>query len=247
MPESDKTELSAEIERLYEVFRTYAPPAHPAYCTHCVSDAEDAVLHSVPLRQLSTKELTRYSVKAISTWGTVEQFKYLLPRLFDLVVEGGFRYNPEILFKKPRYGGFVSWPHPEQEAVGAYCGALWRYALANHPLTDYLPQFASIDECLCSVAQIIDDLHPLLQFWESETAAATLHLGDFVAENASALLAGRLSNAFWDERPEQVRQVVNWFSTLDYAVVLDLAELGTLPREVAKEVVQAVKRRIKAR
>ena len=56
MPERDKTELSAEIERLYEVFRPYVPPPHPTYCTHCVSDAEDAVLHTVWLKEGSLTE-----------------------------------------------------------------------------------------------------------------------------------------------------------------------------------------------
>lgn len=246
MRENDKTALSAQIGRLYEVFSVYAPPLHPAFCSHCVSDIEDAVLHTVPLRQLSAEELRRYSLKAISTWGTVEQFKYLLPRLFELVVDEGFGYNPEILFKKPRYGNFVSWPLPEQEALTEYCGALWHYALSHHPLNDFLPQFSSIDECLCSVAQIVDNLHPLLRLLESDATPVTLHLGDFVAENASDLLAGSLSNPFWKERPEQMKQVVGWFSSLDSSALLDLAELGTLPREVAKEVVQAVQRRTKS-
>jgi hypothetical protein len=245
MDSSEEAGLARAVERLYEVFSPYTPPRHPAFCTHCVSDAEDAILHSKPLRQLSRKELARFSFKAISTWGTVEQFKYLLPRLFELTLQEGFGYNPEILFKKPRYGDFASWPELEQKALRAYCDALWRFALAHYPLTDLLQGFASIGDCLCSVAQIVDDVHPLLQVWNSETESATLHLSDFIVENAWALKANKLSNAFWDERPEQVKQIVDWFATLEFAVLLDLAELSTLPREVAIEVVQAVRRRTK--
>ena len=190
----EKLELTASIERLYEVFRPYTPPAHPSFCAHCVSDAEDAVLHTKPLRKLSAQDLGRYSFKAISTWGTVEQFKYLLPRLFELVTGEGFGYDPEILFKKPRYGDFASWPETERQALYAYCDSLWHFSLAHHPLIDYLPVFVNIEDSLCSVAQIVDDLNPLLQLWESATTSATLHLADFASENVSTLLAsGTLS------------------------------------------------------
>jgi hypothetical protein len=159
---------------------------------------------------LSAQELKRYSFKAISTWGTVEQFKYLLPRLFELVVYEGFGYNPEILLKKPRYGGLASWPETERRALSGYCSALWRFSLARHPLIDYLPAFGNIEDSLCSVAQIVDDLNPLLQLWDSETTTAKLHLADFAAENASTLSAnGAISDAFWKERPEQAKQVAN--------------------------------------
>jgi hypothetical protein len=43
--------------------------------------------------------------------------------------------------------------------------------------------------------------------------------------------------------PEQVKQVADWFLTRDFADILDLAELGTLPADVAVELAQAVRRR----
>src|SRR5215831_4487133 len=228
MSDNDRIELASAVEDLYEAFRPYPPTAHPTFCTHCVTDVEDSVLRSKPLRELSAQELRRYSFKALSTWGTVEQFKYLLPRLFEVVIQEGFGYDPEILFKKPRYGDFASWPHNEQRALFAYCDALWRYSLAHHPLIDHLPAFVNIEDSLCSVAQVIDDLRPLLQLWDSDTTSATLHLADFAAENASMLSTGTLSNAFWNERPEQVKQIADWFLNKDFATILDLAELGTL-------------------
>lgn len=67
---------------------------------------------------------------------------------------------------------------------------------------------------LCSVAQIVDDLHSLLSLLDSEATSATLHLADFAAENASTLLAsGTLSKGLWAERREQVKQVADWFLT----------------------------------
>ena len=240
----DKVELNSAIERLYEVFGKYSALVHPSYCTHCVTEAEDLALRTKPLRELSANELRRYSFKAISTWGTVEQFKYLLPRLFQLVIEDKFAYSPEILFKKPRLGEFASWPDPERNALNAYCNVLWRYALTKYPLLDHVRSFGSIDDCLCSVAQLVDDLDPTLRIWDTGTKTNTLHLADFAAENSSPLLENRrLSNTFWDERPQQMKQVVDWFLTRDFAVVFDLVELGTMPHEFREELVQAVRRR----
>jgi hypothetical protein len=198
-----------------------------------------------PLRELNADELARYSWRAISTWGTVEQFKYLLPRLFETVVFDGHSYYPEVLFKKPRLGGLNTWPSDEQAALNSYCDALWRYALARHPLSDALPSFASIDDCLCSIAQITDDLSSVLNLWDADkTSAATLHLVDFAAENASYLREmHRLSNAFWDERRAQMQQVVEWFLTRDFAVVFDVATGATTSADLRDELTRAIARR----
>jgi hypothetical protein len=210
-----------------------------------VNDAEDKMLRLKPLRGLNADELARYSWKAISTWGTVEQFKYLLPRLFETVVSDRDRYYPEVLFKKPRLGGLNTWPSEEQAALNSYCEALWRYALAHHPLSDTLPSFASIDDCLCSVAQIADDLSPMLNLWDSDkTSAATFHLVDFAAENASYLREmRRLSSAFWEERSAQMQQVVDWFLTRDFALVFDVATATTTSVDLRDELTRAIVRR----
>jgi hypothetical protein len=103
---SERARLELAIRGLYQVFGRYQAPADSSFCRHCVQSAEAELIVSKPLRQLSAHELARYSFKAISTWGTVDQFKYLLPRLFETVVFEPYRYDPEVLFKKPQYGGY---------------------------------------------------------------------------------------------------------------------------------------------
>jgi len=245
MTTAGNTSLKSAIERLYVVFGNYRPPIHPTYCSHCVKDDEDRVLRLKPLRELNADQLVRYSWKAISLWGTVEQFKYLLPRLFETVALDKTGYTPEVLFKKPRLGGFNTWANEEQAALNSYCEALWRYALAHHALGDALPSFPSIGDCLCSIAQIIDDLAPVLNVWDSDrTSAATRHLVDFAVENASHLREKhKLSNSFWDERPGQMQQVVDWFLTRDFALVFDTTTKATTPWEFRDELTRAIVRR----
>jgi len=152
---NDRANLDSAIRHLYEVFGKYRSDTEPSFCKHCVTDEEDLRLRSKPLRELTADDLARYAWKAISTWGTVEQFKYLLPRLFETVTTSKFRCDTEVLFKKPRLAGVDGWPEAEKAVLNTYCDALWHYALAHHPLAGTLPSFPSIDDCLCSIGQIV--------------------------------------------------------------------------------------------
>ena len=203
-------------------------------------------MRSKPLRELTADDLARYAWKAISTWGTVEQFKYLLPRLFETVTTSKFRCDTEVLFKKPRLAGVDGWPEAEKAVLNTYCDALWHYALAHHPLTGTLPSFPSIDDCLCSIGQIVDDLSPLLAAWDSiRSTAATFHLIEFASENASSLREIRqLSNAFWKERPTQMQQVVDWFFSHEFALPFDIATQTTTAWELRDDLTKAIQRRL---
>jgi len=236
--------LQGAIESLYVAFGQYQMPTTSTYCKHCVTDAEDKRLRSTPLKQLTQEDVARYSFKAISTWGTVEQFKHMLPRLFEIVATERYRYNPEVLFQKPRLGGLPTWPEPEQRALLNFCVALWQEALSHHPLIERLPSFASIDDCLCSIGQILDDLKPLLNSWNENTSStATLHLVDFAIENACALREGRgLSNAFWDTRRVQMQQVAEWFLAQEFALALRDVEKATPMADFREDLRNAILR-----
>jgi hypothetical protein len=238
------SELTAAIEQLYTVFANYRPSAIPQFCSHCVTAEEDALLRSRPLRELTGKELARYSWKALSTWGTVEQFKYLLPRLFELISTESWPDCPQVLFLKPRRGGFVSWPDDEREAVLQFCEALWLQSLSHHPVMDTIPAFPSISDCLCSIAQIVDDLRPMLQAWEHDRSyTATMNLLGFADENASTLREQRrLTDAFWGDRAEQMQQVADWFLNQDFALIFDIVPIDIPAWEFRDELRRSIEK-----
>jgi hypothetical protein len=227
-PMSEKARLELTVQRLYQVFGRYHAPTDSSFCRHCVESEEDELLRSKPLRQLSATELARYSFKAISTWGTVDLFKYLLPRLFETIASEKYRYDPEVLFKKPRYGGFENWLSDERASLIDYCNAVWEYALSDYPIGNTLPAFPSIDDCLCSIAQVVDDLTPLLDRWNAaRNAAAIEHLADFADENVSALKEVRkLSNSFWKNRGTQMQQVIDWFFCQEFAMPIEISNIA---------------------
>jgi hypothetical protein len=112
-----------------------------------------------------------------------------------------------------------------------------------------LPSFPSIDDCLCSIAQIVDDLSPLLEEWKSDRgAAATLQLVAFASENVSSLREIRkLSNAFWGERGAQMQQVVDWFLKQEFSLCFDVATEVTTSWELRDDLVKAILRHSESR
>jgi hypothetical protein len=239
-------DLSAAIERLYMVFEPYQLSRSKSFCMHCVTKEEDWALRSKPLRDLHASDVSRYWWKAISTWGTVDQFKHFLPRLLEILVSEKVRDNPEILLKKLKYGGLTEWPEVERQAVNSFCNAFWQCALGQHPLHELFPSFPSIDLCLCSIAQIVDDLSSLLDLWEHDVRpAAKLHMIDFADENVPDIReVGTLSNTFWDERPVQMRQVQDWFMAHDFCLAFDVATAITTNEEIRADVARAIRNRL---
>jgi hypothetical protein len=46
----------------------------------------------------------------MTTQGSVDDFRYLMPRLLQGIVEESYSFNPEILFGKLLYAKWLSWP-----------------------------------------------------------------------------------------------------------------------------------------
>ena len=157
---TEKQALSEAIESLYETFSDYPLAQKIEGCPCFVSDEDEISLHRKPLRRLTAEDLTRYATKALTTWGTVSDYKHFLPRLFELVPElEGITYelDIEVLFGKLRYGKWEIWPEGEQKAIRQYLMALWRFVLS-------VPMDAEIiDEYLDGIGQAEDDMSSYLE------------------------------------------------------------------------------------
>lgn len=205
---AETTKLAEAVEQLYATFDRYRPRKMYG-CPCCTSDAEGERLVSTPLRSLTADNLSRYAFKAVSTWGTVEDFKHFLPRILELTAAGDFRrtVDPEVILEKPGYAEWTSWTARERAAVETFYRSLWRDLLSTypHPL--------AADECLCGIGGTMTDLRPYLSDWEADDRrAAAMHFADFVQQNLprSFKKKPRLSNAFWGGRPVQAGQVWAW-------------------------------------
>jgi hypothetical protein len=64
----------------------------------------------------------------MTTWGTITDFKYLLPRLFELQAQKPF-IDTEILFGKLQYAYWNQWSMQEQEAIRLFFVSYWHSVL----------------------------------------------------------------------------------------------------------------------
>ena len=207
------TELNDAITGLYKAFGSYPRPERIEACPcGCTEPGATKPLVAATLPQLSLHDLANYSFSAMTTQGTVDDFRYLLPRLFEGITEEGFGYDPEVLFGKMRYARWMTWPSHEVLAVRSYLHALWRNALRSFPLQSSMPAFAEIEQVLDSIAQTGEDLSSYLKVWSNvNQESADRHLIQFVTMHGAAFDDGRtLEHGFWQESKQAAQSLRSW-------------------------------------
>ncbi len=187
--------MAASVVDLYDVFARYPLRAPVEGCPHCVGREYQALLEAQPLRGLDAEHLNLYAFKAMTTWGSVDDFRHFLPRIFDLAALGQLGVWLATVIGKLRYAEWRTWPAEEQQAVEAYLMALWRQTLGR-----YAGQFDrgrgpfSAEDALVAIASADDELQPFLDEWDAlakQTEAAVAHLAEFVIDISGVPYLGR--------------------------------------------------------
>ncbi|MEU6036975.1 hypothetical protein ABZ801_16365 [Actinomadura sp. NPDC047616] len=196
------------VEGLYAAFEDVPRPRVVAGCPCCVEPDEDGALLARPLRELGVDDLGRYAAKAMTTWGTDEDFRYFAPRLLELAADDAFGWpSVEIVFGKL---GMVPWPQwPQREALERFLAAFWSRTLTRHPA------HPDAGTALCALSLAVCDVTPYLDEWERlDTGAAIRHLRDFATEGLIRRRGKwvRLRNAHWDTGGRPHRQAIAWFT-----------------------------------
>ena len=198
------------INQLYRVFQPYRLGPDFSGCSHCVDPAETERLVNTELRSLTLCDLDSFSFDAMTTWGDTKQFKYFLPRLFDIAYSeiDGF-LSAEVLFGKLAYGKWDDWPEAERRAVDDFLHEFWQSTIASAiTSTDDV----SIDTALCAIGNACTTTMPFLQQWTAPDAPVVPNqLAQFVLLNIHDITEHqRLTNSFWDGRAIQASEVIEW-------------------------------------
>jgi hypothetical protein len=228
--------LRASVEELYPAFAAYPLRADVSGCAHCVTPNDLARIMSKPLRELRQDDLDPIASSVLLTWGTGEDFKHFLPRLFELIAtDPGVMMLPEIVLGRVRDARWQDWPRAERLAVNTYLTTVWRAVLAYapcylHPVGGPMHSgcIGQADHALCAIGQAVDDLHPYLEAWRrSPSATAVYHLTAFFDANVQQLRKRqRLANGFWSARPAQMQQAIDWLRELARSEAFDGAYLA---------------------
>lgn len=215
------------VERLYAVFRRYRLPAEidpdPCFPSFC----DDRPLRAAPLPELPAEAFDNYAWKAITTWGTVDDFKHFLPRMLELIaipMEEGRSQRLDTLhvFTKIAYGHWNRWHCDEREAIAAYAQVLWR-ALLTRPYVWH----GDVGRWLKDLSEIYDDLAPFLAAWEADAQSEVAvpwparHLAETIIDLHQPMSKDGTLN--WRQKPAQEQQLILWLSSDVVATILETA------------------------
>ena len=141
------------IEQLYTVFAKYPLRYDMPMCScGCISNEDKRLLFSKPLRDLTGEELGKYSFKAVTTWGDVEDLKHFLPRIIELFITTNDLYV--CLLSKLGYVEWLYWGQREVEAVENALLAWWQHCIFCRPyfsselFLDLLEHYGEVDKLL---------------------------------------------------------------------------------------------------
>lgn len=144
-------------EELYETFEKYPFNTIIEGCPCCVSNNDKSTLHSKQLRHLEDKDISRHAFKAMTTWENTEDFKYYLPRVFELATTRKLIVGTFVILGKLDYGNWKEWDTKEQDSVLKFLKAWWRYDINNASYFDL--------EFLIEINKKVHDLQGMLNTW----------------------------------------------------------------------------------
>ena len=205
--------LGLAIERSYDVFvRNRVGPTMVVRRAD-VTRADVGALAG-PVRSVPAAAIDRWLPHAVTTWGSAEDLRALLPRVFEVLTAGLLATPPEVLFGKLRQGEWGEWPIDEVAAVNGIVDALWLATIAEHPAAIGLPA----GRVLTAIAELGRDLGPHLDDWlllatsdGPGGASARRHLADLARHVASTTAAGlEVGSLFWSPRPVEAARLEAW-------------------------------------
>lgn len=204
----DSASFRTAEEALYAAFVRYQG-SHVVGCPHCVSFEDGAALRRTPLRQLGS-ELDRYLFKAMTTWGTKDDFKHFVPRLIELYAVSS---NAWLLCDKLAYANWRSWPEPERQAIEKYLEILWRQSF--DPEDPPLPGYTLLETMVTLELDLAPyDPRKKLNLWRTNTSRESAqHLADFVLDHGPELFWPNSSTGrptLWRRRPDVGDDVCRW-------------------------------------
>lgn len=195
------------VGHLYSVFSEYPLRPDTGACSCCHEPEEELKLHSKPLRELTEDDLERYGYSALLTWGSVDDYKHFLPRLFEIASKTNgidWIYKP-IIFAKLQHAEWWNWPENERNAVENYIHALWRWFLVDINCN------LDPNDLLCGIAHALEDMTPFLIEWRNSDLVGLHKLAKFVIDQAGTIVKKmHLSDGFWSSRRVQMRQIIDW-------------------------------------
>jgi len=216
------TALAVSIEKLYDTFSGYRLRAFSP-CPTCYPEADvlriERQMRTVPLRELTLDELSHFYSDGMLTWGDVDDFRHLLPRLMELfagyyldeapVWSGDDRslemaLDPDLAMLRFADGKWSGWPAAERAAVDEFLFALWS-AFLGVPHQQEVELGHWVDTgLLAALLRLVPDPRRYLAHWRASGWPEIRYLAWFIANDELSRWfiwedhQGRSTSASWE-------------------------------------------------
>ncbi len=189
----------AALDGLYTTFAAYPFRPEMPCCPCCVDRDKIRAVGQLPLRQLDEDRLMPLASHLLTTWGEVDDFRHVLPRLFELSTTHVLTWpSIEIVFGKLPYAEWTTWPDAEQRAMTNFVQAWWAMELstANTNAPDPEVDEYNLSDCFAALCCIKQSPRPWLAMWLCD---AVVPFARFVNEHYTALIGSHRFNSFVDD------------------------------------------------
>lgn len=196
--------LEEAIHQLYRTFAIYPFSSKMEGCPCCVSNEDKAKIHTKQLKALSGEDLGRYTFKAMTTWGEVNDFKHYLPRIMELLTRNDMPVDTFVILGKLSYAKWETWPEREQDVVRCFLLAWWENAIKHAENSDI--------DLLIEIQLLVKDIHQVLSLWKINFEDKSLfNFIEFVYYNYYDLVNNR--KGFKAFSAEESNQIQNWIKS----------------------------------
>lgn len=140
----------------------------------------NAELLSKPLSQLNSEVLARFCSSVTLTWGSIDDYKHFLPRIYELINRIDFIAEIWVVFDVLNKYDWYNWPNEEVSLLNRYFVDLWESVICNsNEATDY-----AVANYLSSISNVYLDFNELLAMWQSnESMPSVRKLAYYLSDN----------------------------------------------------------------
>ncbi|QGZ94209.1 hypothetical protein DSM104635_01025 [Terricaulis silvestris] len=173
-----------------------------------------ATLSSAPLRDLTGEQIGPYAGWALTTVGSVTDYKHFLPRILEQAVRDSswLGTQPPVIASRLNMAEWRSWPEAERSAVIQVFMAALRGAISQHP-----DEAGGASEWLCALATIGEDIQPILQAWVRDARGnALLQIANLAMELPTLVSMDAHEQLFWADVASETRTaIVTWLNSAE--------------------------------
>lgn len=205
------TKLSKLIEQAYQLFSSYKLDEKLAVCTQCCfSEKNAALLRSIPLPEISPPLMFQYLDSIFydnNLQVLINETKYLLPRILELMAQRAFiSNNEELILKRCHCSDTRFWKKAEIDFLQEFALEFFEWKLLN-------PDQEGLEDIQLLVFHLAGlDITPLLNNWlknsHDQHAAYS-----FMGMQADFILNGFLFDVEYDDKI--ILQVKVWLRSDD--------------------------------